>query len=32
MLDEKQKLTKIINLGIEISQVKDADVLLDRIP
>jgi hypothetical protein len=31
MLDEKQKLTKIINLGIEISQVKDIDVLLQRI-
>jgi HD-GYP domain-containing protein (c-di-GMP phosphodiesterase class II) len=31
MLSEKQKLTKIINLGIEISQVKDIDVLLERI-
>jgi HD-GYP domain-containing protein (c-di-GMP phosphodiesterase class II) len=31
MLTEKQKLTKIINLGIEISQVKDIDMLLERI-
>ena len=31
MLSEKQKLTKLINLGIEISQVKDIDVLLERI-
>ena len=31
MLDEKQKLTKITNLGIEISPVKDTDVLLERI-
>ncbi len=31
MLSEKQKLTKIINLGIELTQVKDLDVLLERI-
>ncbi len=31
MLSEKQKLTKLINLGIEISQVEDIDVLLERI-
>jgi len=31
MLSEKQKLTKIINLGIEITQVKDIDVLLEKI-
>ena len=31
MLDEKQKLTRITNLGIEISPVKDTDVLLERI-
>src|SRR5512142_97861 len=31
MLTEKQKFAKIINLGIEITQVKDLDVLLERI-
>ncbi len=31
MLTEKQKLSKIINLGIEITQVKDVDVLLERL-
>jgi HD-GYP domain-containing protein (c-di-GMP phosphodiesterase class II) len=31
MLSEKQKLTKIINLSIELTQVKDIDVLLERI-
>ena len=31
MLNEKQKLTKIINLGIELTQVKDIDVLLERV-
>ncbi len=31
MLSEKQKPTKLINLGIEIFQVKDIDVLLERI-
>ncbi len=31
MLSEKQKFSKIINLGIEISQVKDLDVLLEKI-
>lgn len=31
MLTEKQKLTKIINLGIELTQVRDIDVLLERI-
>ena len=31
MLTEKQKFGKIINLGIEITQVKDLDVLLERI-
>jgi len=31
MLSEKQKLTKIIKLGIEITEVKDIDVLLERI-
>jgi len=31
MLTEKQKFGKIISLGIEITQVKDLDVLLERI-
>ncbi len=31
MLTEKQKFSKIISLGVEISQVKDLDVLLERI-
>lgn len=31
MLTEKQKFAKIIELGIEITQVKDLDVLLERI-
>jgi len=31
MLTEKQKFAKIVNLGIEITQVKDLDVLLERI-
>ena len=31
MLTEKQKFSKIISLGIEITQVKDLDVLLERI-
>ncbi|MDH4162821.1 MAG: GAF domain-containing protein [Nitrospirota bacterium] len=31
MLTEKQKFSKIITLGIEITQVKDLDVLLERI-
>ena len=31
MLTEKQKFARIINLGIEITQVKDLDVLLERI-
>ena len=31
MLDEKQKLRQIIDLGNEITEVKDIDILLDRI-
>ncbi|MBZ0156143.1 MAG: HD domain-containing protein [Alphaproteobacteria bacterium] len=31
MLDEKQKLTHIINLGHEIARVNDVDLLLERI-
>jgi len=31
MLSEKQKLTKIIDLGIALSQVRDIDVLLERV-
>ena len=31
MLDEKQKLTQIINLGLEVAQVKDIDVLLEKL-
>ena len=31
MLNENQKLTQIINLGIEIAQYKDVDLLLERI-
>lgn len=31
MLNEKQKLTEIINLGLEVAQVKDIDVLLERL-
>ena len=31
MLNEKQKLTQIINLGLEVAQVKDIDVLLERL-
>ena len=31
MLNEKEKLEQIINLGFEITQVKDVDILLERI-
>ena len=31
MLNENQKLTQIINLGLEIAQYKDVDLLLERI-
>ena len=31
MLDEKQKLKKVIELGNEITEVKDIDILLERI-
>jgi response regulator RpfG family c-di-GMP phosphodiesterase len=31
MLTDRQKVNKILNLGIEIAQVKDLDVLLERI-
>ncbi len=31
MLDEKQKLMQIVNLGLEFSQIKDFDLLLERI-
>jgi len=31
MLDERQKLTKIINLGQEIAQIKDVDILLETV-
>ncbi|TAN39621.1 MAG: HD domain-containing protein [Nitrospirae bacterium] len=31
MLDEGQKLTQIIDLGLEIAQFKDADVVLEKI-
>jgi len=31
MLDEKQRLMQIINLGLEVAQVKDIDLLLERI-
>lgn len=31
MLSEKQKLTKVVKLGVEIAHVKDVDVLLERI-
>jgi HD-GYP domain-containing protein (c-di-GMP phosphodiesterase class II) len=31
MLSDKQKVAKILSLGIEITQVKDLDVLLERI-
>jgi HD-GYP domain-containing protein (c-di-GMP phosphodiesterase class II) len=31
MLSEKQKLAKIMKLGVEITEVKDVDVLLERI-
>ncbi|MEK6590865.1 MAG: HD domain-containing phosphohydrolase [Nitrospinota bacterium] len=31
MLNEKQKLEQIINLGLEVAQVKDVDLLLERI-
>jgi HD-GYP domain-containing protein (c-di-GMP phosphodiesterase class II) len=31
MLSEKQKLAKIMHLGVEITEVKDVDVLLERI-
>lgn len=31
MLNEKQKLMQIINLGLEVAQVKDIDLLLERI-
>jgi len=31
MLSEKQKLAKIMHLGVEITEVKDIDVLLERI-
>jgi len=29
MLERKQKLQRIIQLGLEISQIKDLDVLLE---
>ena len=31
MLDEKGKLAKIINLGQEIAQIKDVDILLEKV-
>jgi HD-GYP domain-containing protein (c-di-GMP phosphodiesterase class II) len=31
MLSEKQKLSRIMHLGVEITEVKDVDVLLERI-
>jgi response regulator RpfG family c-di-GMP phosphodiesterase len=31
MLDEKEKLNQIIGLGVEIAQIKDVDILLERI-
>ncbi len=31
MLSEKQKLTKIMELGVEITGAKDIDVLLEHI-
>jgi len=31
MLDRKQKLQRIIQLGLEISQIKDLDVLLEKV-
>ncbi len=31
MLNEKQKVNKIMKLGVELANVKDADVLLERI-
>jgi HD-GYP domain-containing protein (c-di-GMP phosphodiesterase class II) len=31
MLDEKQKLKRIIDLGLEVSQFKDLDLILERI-
>jgi len=31
MLDEKQKLMQIVNLGLEFAQIKDIDLLLERI-
>ena len=31
MLSEKQKLAEIMKLGVEITEVKDVDVLLERI-
>ena len=31
MLSEKQKLTTIMRLGVELTEIKDVDVLLERI-
>lgn len=31
MLSEKQKLSKMLHLGVEITEVKDVDVLLERL-
>ena len=31
MLSEKQKVTKVMKLGIELTEIKDIDVLLERI-
>ncbi len=31
MLNEEQKVSKIMNLGVELTEVKDVDVLLERI-
>jgi response regulator RpfG family c-di-GMP phosphodiesterase len=31
MLDRKQKLQRIIQLGLEISQIKDLDILLEKV-
>jgi hypothetical protein len=31
MLSEKQKLNMVMRLGVELTEVKDVDVLLERI-
>ena len=31
MLDEKNKLREVLDIGLEVTQIKDLDILLERI-